>query len=84
LPSAVNDRSKLAQQQQQQQQQHTEVESLQKSLLSMFDEPIVSDAAIRIYERCVAAGHQGAFEPSDADRKFYEAHVASLSITVQS
>ncbi|CAF3229465.1 unnamed protein product [Rotaria sp. Silwood2] len=76
----INERSKLTQQQQQQ----TEQESLQQSLMSMFDEPIVSDDAIRIYERSVAVAHQGPFEPSDVDRKVYETYVASLAITVQS
>ena len=52
--------------------------------MSLFDEPIVSDEAIRIYEQSVAVGHQGPFEPSDTDRIAYEEYVASLMITVRS
>ncbi|CAF4423987.1 unnamed protein product [Rotaria sp. Silwood2] len=77
----INERSKLAQQQQQQQM---EQEPLQQSLISMFNEPIVSDDAIRIYERSVPVAHQRHFEPSDVDRRLYETYVASLSITAQS
>lgn len=50
----------------------------------MFDEPIVCDESIYIYEQSVAVGSQGPFEPSDVDRKFYEDYVASLMIPVQS
>ena len=52
--------------------------------MSIFDEPIVSDESIHIYEQSVAVGYQGPFEPSDADRRIYEAYVASLMIPVQS
>ncbi len=68
----------------QQHQQQVETQSLQTSLMTLFDEPIVSDEAIRIYERSVAVGHQGPFEPSDVDRLTYEEYVASLMITVRS
>ncbi|CAF1306127.1 unnamed protein product [Rotaria sp. Silwood1] len=68
IVSSINsERSKLTQQQQQHQQM--EQQSLQQLLISMFDEPIVSDDAIQIYERSVAVAHQGPFEPSDIDRK---------------
>ncbi|CAF2725769.1 unnamed protein product [Rotaria sp. Silwood2] len=60
-----------------------EQEPLQQSLISMFNEPIVSDDAIRIYERSVPVAHQRHFEPSDVDRRLYETYVASLSITAQ-
>lgn len=49
----------------------------------MFDEPIVSDESIHIYEQSVAVGYQGPFEPSDADRQIYEEYVASLMISAQ-
>ena len=52
--------------------------------MTMFDEPIVSEEALRIYERSVAVGYEGPFEPSDADRLAYEEHVASLMISVRS
>ncbi len=68
----------------QQHQQQVETQSLQTSLMTLFDEPIVSDEAIRIYERSVAVSHQGPFEPSDVDRLTYEEYVASLMITVRS
>jgi len=64
--------------------QPIENQALRISLMSMFDEPIVSDESIRIYEQSVAVGHQGPFEPSDVDRKAYEEYVASLMIPVQS
>ena len=66
--------------------QHSQIEnqSLQTSLMSIFDEPIVSDEAIRIYVQSVAVAKQGPFEPSDADRIIYEEYVASLMISVQS
>ncbi len=51
--------------------------------MSMFDEPIVTDESIRIYEKSVAVGHQGAVEPSDKDRIVYEEYIASLMISVQ-
>ncbi|CAF1144930.1 unnamed protein product [Adineta ricciae] len=82
LPSAT-ERTKSKQQQLLQQQQ-AEFLSLQQSLASMFDEPIVTDETIRIYEQCVAVGHEGPFEPSDVDRLVYEEYVASLMIPVQS
>jgi hypothetical protein len=50
----------------------------------MFDEPIVSEESIRIYEQSVAVGRRGPFEPSDTDRIAYEEYVASLMIFVQS
>lgn len=59
-------------------------DALRASLMSMFDEPIVSDESIYIYEQSVAVGDEGPFEPSDEDRKFYEEYVASLMIPVQS
>jgi hypothetical protein len=68
----------------QQQYLQIENESLRTSLMSMFDEPIVSDESIRIYEKSVAVAHQGPFEPSDTDLTAYEKYVASLMIPVQS
>jgi hypothetical protein len=76
----MNERSKLIQQHHQQ----METLSLQTSLMSLFDEPIVSDESIRIYERSVAVAHQGPFEPSDIDRIAYEEYAASLMISVRS
>ncbi len=67
-----------------QQYQQIDNQSLRTSLLSMFDEPIVSDESIQIYEQLVAVAHQGPFEPSDIDRIAYEEYVASLMIPVQS
>lgn len=52
--------------------------------MSMFDEPIVSEESIRIYQQSVAVGDQGPFEPSDTDRVAYEEYAASLMISVQS
>jgi len=52
--------------------------------MSLFDEPIVSEESIRIYEKSVAVAHQGSFEPSDTDLTAYEKYVASLMIPVQS
>jgi hypothetical protein len=69
---------------QQPQDQQTENESFRLSLMSIFDEPIVSDESVNIYEQSVAVGYQGPFEPSDADREIYETYVASLIISVQS
>jgi hypothetical protein len=51
--------------------------------MSLFDEPLVTDENLRIYEQCVAVGHHGPFEPSDVDRLVYEEYVASLMIPVQ-
>jgi hypothetical protein len=79
LPS-TNDRSKIKQQQQH--QPPIDNQSLETSLMSMFDEPIVTDEAIRIYEQCVAVAHRGSFEPSDVDRIAYAEYVTSLMITV--
>lgn len=62
--------------------QQVEHQSLRTSLMSLFDEPIVSDESIQIYEQSVAVGHQGPFEPSDTDRMVYEEHVASMMISV--
>lgn len=73
----TTERSKLT-------QPHVEKQSIQASLMSLFDEPVVSDDAIRIYEQSVAVGHQGPFEPSDVDRLVYEEHAASLMISVRS
>jgi hypothetical protein len=67
----------------QQQDQQIENQSLRTSLMSMFDEPIVTDESIRIYEQSVAVGHQGAVEPSDKNRIVYEEYIASLMISVQ-
>ncbi len=78
MPS-TNDRSKIKQQQH---QPPIDNQSLETSLMSMFDEPIVTDEAIRIYEQCVAVAHRGAFEPSDVDRIAYAEYVTSLMITV--
>ncbi len=77
----IKERSILLQQQPDQQ---VETQSLRTSFMSMFDEPIVSEESIRIYEQSVAVGHRGPFEPSDTDRIAYEEYVASLMISVQS
>ena len=45
---------------------------------------MVTDEAIRIYERSVAVGQRGSFEPSATDRKVYEDYVASLMIDIRS
>jgi len=66
-----------------QQHQITDDKSLRTSLMSMFDEPVVSDESIRIYEQSVAVGHRGPFEPSETDRIAYQEYVASLMIRVQ-
>jgi hypothetical protein len=60
-----------------------ENQSLRTSLMSMFDEPIVSEESIGIYEQSVAVGYRGPFEPSDKDRIAYEEYVTSLMIPVQ-
>ena len=65
-------------------QQKLERQALESSLIAMFNEPIVTDDTIRIYERSVAVAQQGPFEPSDVDRKAYEEYAASLTVTVQS
>ena len=80
LPTAA-ERSKWAQQKK---QQATDLQSVPTSLLSLFDEPVVADEEIRIYERSVAVGRQGSFEPSTLDRKVYEDYVASLMVDVRS
>ncbi len=77
----IKERSILLQQQPDQQ---VETQSLRTSFMSMFDEPIVSEESIRIYEQSVAVGRRGPFEPSDTDRIAYEEYVASLMISVQS
>ncbi|CAF1057416.1 unnamed protein product [Adineta steineri] len=87
ISSSTNERSKSKPQPQQHRLHHhhsTENQSLQTLLISMFDEPIVNDETIRIYEQCVAVAHQGPFEPSDVDCLFYEEYVTSLMITAQS
>lgn len=76
VPSVPKERPNIPQQ--------IEPQSLRTTLLSMFDEPIVSDESIQIYEQSVAVGHLGPFEPSDADRSIYEEYVASLMVSVQS
>jgi hypothetical protein len=52
--------------------------------MSLFDEPVVSNEAIRIYEQSVAVAYRGPFEPSNADRSVYEEYAASVAINVQS
>lgn len=80
IPSIASERSILTQKQDQQ----TDIQSLRTSLMAMFDEPIVSEESRRIYERSVAVGYEGPFEPSDVDRLTYEEHVASLMISIRS
>jgi hypothetical protein len=80
VPSVGIDRSKVVKQM----QHEHEIHPSRASIEAMFDEPIVTDDAIKIYESSVAVAHHGAFDPTDVDRQIYEDHVALLMISVQS